>query len=133
MRASRILFLARTIRWATVDAALRNARAISSVVRPQTSRNQPGPGIHGDAIPRPSLQRRREGIVQRLLGEVEVAQQANEGGEHPARVGAVDGVYHLAGSIRRPFLRQWPVLALLRSVLHDGPHFDGSEPRRGDS
>src|SRR5438034_972141 len=39
MCASRSLTLARTMRWATVDGAVRKARAISSVVRPQTSRN----------------------------------------------------------------------------------------------
>ena len=39
MRASRIFALARTIRWATVDGLVRKARAISSVVRPQTSRS----------------------------------------------------------------------------------------------
>src|SRR3989454_1165846 len=39
MRASRIFALARTIRWATVGGFVRNARAISSVVRPQTSRS----------------------------------------------------------------------------------------------
>src|SRR2546430_1548897 len=39
MRASRIFLLARTIRWATVGGAVRKARAISSVVRPQTSRS----------------------------------------------------------------------------------------------
>jgi len=30
--------------------------------------------------------------VQRLLGEIEVAEQAHQGGEDVARVGAVDGV-----------------------------------------
>ena len=39
MRALRIFALARTIRWATVDGLVRKARAISSVVRPQTSRS----------------------------------------------------------------------------------------------
>ena len=38
MRASRIFALARTMRWASVGGAVRKARAISSVVRPQTSR-----------------------------------------------------------------------------------------------
>src|SRR5437879_2966275 len=38
MRASRIFALARTMRWATVGGPVRKARAISSVVRPQTSR-----------------------------------------------------------------------------------------------
>ena len=38
MRASRIFVLARTIRWASVGAGVRNARPISSVVSPHTSR-----------------------------------------------------------------------------------------------
>jgi len=32
------------------------------------------------------LQRRREGVVQRVLREVEVAEHADERGEDPARV-----------------------------------------------
>jgi hypothetical protein len=39
MRASRIFDFARTMRCATVGAPVRNARAISSVVRPHTSRS----------------------------------------------------------------------------------------------
>ena len=39
MRASRILAFARTTRPASVEAAIRKARAISSVVSPHTSRN----------------------------------------------------------------------------------------------
>src|ERR671935_131539 len=39
MRASRILFFARTIRCASVGGGVRKARAISSVVRPHTSRS----------------------------------------------------------------------------------------------
>ena len=39
MRASRIFAFARTMRWASVGAPLRNACAISSVVRPHTSRS----------------------------------------------------------------------------------------------
>ena len=39
MRASRIFALARTMRWANVDGTARKARAISSVVSPQTSRS----------------------------------------------------------------------------------------------
>src|SRR5262245_6252508 len=38
MRASRIFALARTMRWASVGGAVRKARAISSVVKPHTSR-----------------------------------------------------------------------------------------------
>ena len=39
-----------------------------------------------------------ERVVQRLLGEIEIAEQADQGGEHAARLGAVDGVH------RRPRL-----------------------------
>jgi hypothetical protein len=39
MRADRIFALARTMRWATVGGPVRKALAISSVVRPQTSRS----------------------------------------------------------------------------------------------
>jgi len=38
--------------------------------------------------------------VQRFLGEVEVAEQAYQGGEDAARVGAVDGLYRLAHTLR---------------------------------
>ena len=165
MRASRIFVLARTMRCASVGGAVRKARAISSVVRPQTSRSvsaicasggsagwqqvkisrsrssstpssstsaasgglrleprgelderrvEPGapahavdrleaPGrdeprarIRGHAVARPALDGRGERVVQRLLGEVEVAEQADQRGEDAARLGAVDGVEHLA-------------------------------------
>ena len=157
MRASRILAFARTMRCASVGAGVRNARAISSVVRPQTSRSvsatcasgaragwqhvkisrsrssstlsssahaagvddgdhrpaspasssasnrarrrmpidglespgrhQPRARIGGDAVARPLLQRRRERIVQRFLGHVEVAEQADQRGQHAPRIG----------------------------------------------
>ena len=53
-------------------------------------------GIGGHAIARPLLERRGEGVVQRLLGEIEVAEQADQGREDAARLGAVDSVDHLA-------------------------------------
>src|SRR5438046_3108755 len=114
MRASRIFALARTMRWATVGGPVRKARAISSVVRPQTSRkvsaicasggsvarrveagapahcvdgpgaagrDEPRPGIGGYAITRPPLYCCGKGVVQRFFGEVEVAEQADQGGE----------------------------------------------------
>ena len=174
MRASRILALARTMRCASVGAALRNACAISSVVRPQTSRNvsatcasgrkrrmaagedEPQPivldglavpwsglvddGIHllGDilhrveprasayaidgleatgryqprarirrhAVARPLLERRAEGVVQRLLGEVEVAEQPDQRGEDAARFGAIDGLGRGAHTLERIHARR---------------------------
>ena len=45
---------------------------------------------------RPPLDGRRERIVERLLGKLEVAEEADEGGEHAARVGAVDLVHEVA-------------------------------------
>lgn len=39
---------------------------------------------------------RREGILQGILGEIKVAQQADERGEDPARLGTIDLVQHLA-------------------------------------
>jgi hypothetical protein len=42
------------------------------------------------------LERCSKGIVQRLLGEVKIAQEADQGSEDAARLGAVNGAYHLA-------------------------------------
>ena len=47
-------------------------------------------GLAGHAVARPLLERGRERVVQRLLGEVEVAEQADQRGEHAARLGAID-------------------------------------------
>ena len=61
-----------------------------------TGRNQPGAGIRGHAIPGPALDRGGERVVQSLLGEVEIAEQADQRGQDAARVGAVDGVHRIA-------------------------------------
>ena len=67
-----------------------------AVDRLETSgRHQPGARIGGHAVARPLLQRRPEGIVQRFLGDVEVAQQADQRGEHTAGVGEIDGIHRL--------------------------------------
>ena len=47
-------------------------------------RDEPRPGLLGDSFLRPALHRRREGVVERLLGEVEVAEEADQGGEDAA-------------------------------------------------
>jgi hypothetical protein len=59
-------------------------------------RDEPGAGVVRHPALGPLLQRRREGVVQRVLGEVEVAQQADQGGEDATRVGTVDLTHHLA-------------------------------------
>src|SRR5262245_20063218 len=49
--------------------------------------------------PRPLLDRGREGLVQRLLGELEAAEEADQRGEDAARLGAVDRVHRLADTV----------------------------------
>src|ERR1043165_1586536 len=95
MRASRIFALARTMRCASVGAALRKACAISSVVRPLR-------------------ERRAERLVQRLLGKVEVAQQPDQRGEYATRLGAIDRIDRTA----RNFLRIRGRRRLLRRGFH---------------
>ncbi len=57
-----------------------------------TGRHQPGPRIGRQALARPLLQRGPEGLVQRFLGEVEVAEQADQRRQYRARLAAVDGI-----------------------------------------
>jgi hypothetical protein len=56
------------------------------------------------------LQRRPEGIVQGLLGEVEVTEQPDQSGENAPRLGAVDRLHRFADSFDRFFTH------LLRSL-----------------
>ena len=44
-------------------------------------RNQPGVGAGGDAVARPALGGDRERLLRRFLGEVEIAEEADEGSE----------------------------------------------------
>ena len=64
-------------------------------------RNQPGARVGRHALARPLLDRRGERVVQRLLGEVEVAEQADQRGEDAARLGAVDRLDRLARAVDR--------------------------------
>jgi hypothetical protein len=41
------------------------------------------PGLAGGAVARPALRRDRERLLRGLLGEVEVAEEADESGEDP--------------------------------------------------
>ena len=56
-------------------------------------------GLVGHAVARPLLDGGGERVVQRLLGEIEIAEQADQRGEDAARLGAIDGVHHLAHAI----------------------------------
>ena len=65
-------------------------------------------GLAGHAVARPLLDRGREGVVQRLLGQVEVAEEADQRGEDAARLGAVDGLDPVPYLVRRVSTRhQW--------------------------
>ena len=46
-------------------------------------RNEPRAGIGGHALLRPLLERSTEGIVQRVLGQLEVAEQPDQGRKDP--------------------------------------------------
>jgi hypothetical protein len=56
-------------------------------------RNKPGPGIGRYAISRPLGHGYGEGVVERLLRQVEVTKEANQGCQDAARLGAVKGLY----------------------------------------
>ena len=56
-------------------------------------------GLSGHPDPRPLFDGGGERVVHRLLGKVEVPEQPNQRGEHPARIGLVDGIHHLADPV----------------------------------
>ena len=58
-------------------------------------RDEPRPRIGGRTLPWPVLERRAEGFMQRLFGEIEVTEQPDQGGENAPRLGAVDGVHRV--------------------------------------
>jgi hypothetical protein len=62
--------------------------------------DQPGPGIPGNAFLGPALHRRGERFLHCFLGQIEVAEQADESREHSAGFSAVGLFYNV---------RQWVV------------------------
>jgi len=66
------------------QAGLRGQRAIAADAIDGTiarRRHQPGAGVRGSPVPRPALGGDREGLLRGLLGEVEVAEEADQGRE----------------------------------------------------
>src|SRR5947209_15526626 len=59
-------------------------------------RYKPSPRIGGHTIARPLLQSCIERIVQRLLGDIEVAEEAGSRGEARASLRTVDAVHRVA-------------------------------------
>ena len=64
-------------------------------------RDQPGPGVGGEAVARPALGGNGEGLLGGFLGEVEVAEEADQGGDHAAPLVAErlleDGYHSMIG------------------------------------
>src|SRR5262249_34668489 len=63
--------------------------------------NEPRARIAGNALAGPLLEGGPECVMERLLGDVEVAEQTDERGEDAARFGQVDGVHRLVNVIGR--------------------------------
>jgi hypothetical protein len=75
---------------------------------------------------RPLLDGRRKGRVHRLLGDIEIPQQADQGGEDAPRVGAVDGINHRARGMDRIFVHGLAV-SLFRPVSGESDRRNFSE------
>ncbi len=70
---------------------------------------EPCARIGRHTVPRPLLDGCPEGVVQRFLGDVEVAEQADQRGQHASRIRKVDGIHRLERRMGRrhgdPFYR----------------------------
>jgi hypothetical protein len=73
------------------------ADAIDRLVAPDT--DQPRAGIMRRLFLGPTLQRDRKGVLQRVLGEIEIADEADQRGERSPRLGAED-LFDLGGGHR---------------------------------
>ena len=62
----------------------------------------PGPGVLGRAVGRPALERDHEGLLHRLLGEVEVTEDADQTRDRPPRLVPEQAVDDLIGGLYEP-------------------------------
>ncbi len=77
------------------------SHAVDRLVAPDI--DQPGPRIGGDLADRPALQRHLEGILQGVLGQIEIADETDQRRERSARLVAED-FFDLAGVISSNFV-----------------------------
>src|SRR4029077_4463811 len=70
---------------------------------------EPAPGIFGNTVSRPLLQRRPEGVMQRVLREIEVTEETDQRRKDTARFGPIDRVYAVADPTGRAFGDAVPV------------------------
>ena len=85
-------------RFKAIDSARRASRRVDRLE--PADRHEPGARVGRNSALRPLLQRRGERVVQRLLGAIEVAEEADERGEHAAGLGAVDPLDRLPRRMR---------------------------------
>ena len=64
-------------------------------------RDEPRARVVGHTVAGPLLDGGCKGIVHRLFGAIEIAEQADERREHAPRVGAVDGIHRLPRALAR--------------------------------
>jgi hypothetical protein len=69
-------------------ASARACRRIRSIAVETASGYQPCSGTCGNTIAGPLFHGSRNRVMERLLGQIEVSNEANEGGEHTARLAA---------------------------------------------
>ena len=67
------------------------------------SRNEPGARIGRNTVRGPLLDGGRKRVVQRLLGEIEIIEKADERSEHTARLGSIESI-DLIAHVRRTLL-----------------------------
>jgi hypothetical protein len=96
--------------------------------------DEPGAGVIGDAAAGPLFDGGPEGVVEGVFGQVEIAQDADEGGEDAAGFEAVDGFY-LGMDAARPgdqqlFIQQ-SIVAHAARTRAPGP--ERKQPRCGVS
>ena len=70
------------------------AHAVDRLVAPDI--DQPGPRIAGRIVMRPAFQRHRERLLQHVLGEIEIADEADQRRQRPARL-VTEYFFDLAG------------------------------------
>ena len=88
------------------EASNRARRRIASIALNRPAETSHASRIAGRAVSRPLLHRRGERRVHRFLGQVEVAKNADQGGEYMPGLGAIDGLNPSDASARPRPLHQ---------------------------
>jgi hypothetical protein len=70
-----------------------------------SSRDQPRARVRRDAVARPLLERCPEGVVERLLGRLEIAEQPDQGRQHTPGLGDIHRVHRFVNGVDRSHWR----------------------------